>query len=148
MLLDLKIGPLQDYYKKAIKEYKEFIEDPDDQEITKQNKCCGDKMSPVKKDTVHTLLSKRLSAIRGAIDYHLQLLIFESKNADNDIDPEYLMFLNDDLKLQVLLSNDDILESRRERTKETILRMKGVTQSYNMFDTHLYKKASKMMEKI
>ena len=105
-------------------------------------------MKPVSKDTIHTLLSKRLSAIRGAIDYHLQLLIFESKNADNDIDPEYLMFLNDDLKLQVLLSNDDILESRRERTKETILRMKGVTQSYNMFDTHLYKKASKMREKI
>ena len=26
--------------------------------------------------------------------------------------------------------------------------MKGVTQSYNMFDTHLYKKASKMREKI
>lgn len=28
------------------------------------------------------------------------------------------------------------------------MRMKGVTQSYNMFDTHLYKKASKMREKI
>lgn len=26
--------------------------------------------------------------------------------------------------------------------------MKGVTQSYNMFDTHLYKSASKMREKI
>jgi hypothetical protein len=35
---------------------------------------------------------------------------------------------------------------RRDRTKETVMRMKGVTQSYNMFDTLLYKKANKMKE--
>jgi hypothetical protein len=105
-------------------------------------------MSPVTKEMVHSLLARRLATVRGAIDYHIQLLIMESKNSSTDIDLEKLSHLPDNLKLQVLIVNYQVLEARRDRTKETIMRMKGVTQSYNMFDTHLYKKASKMREKI
>jgi|TARA_B110001450_G_C17413953_1_gene396975 hypothetical protein len=75
------MGPLQDYYKKAMKEWKDFIEDPTDQDIKKQTvKCFGDNMAPVSKEMINKLLSRRVSSIRGAIDYHIQLLIMETKD--------------------------------------------------------------------
>ena len=58
------------------------------------------------------------------------------------------MKLPDNLKMKILIANDGALSARANRTKESITRMKGVTQSYNMYDTFLYKKASKMREKI
>jgi hypothetical protein len=43
--------------------------------------------------------------------------------------------LSYDNKLKLLIANEPILLERQSKTKEPILRMKGITQSYFMYDS-------------
>jgi len=52
------------------------------------------------------------------------------------------------LKLKLLIANEPILLERQKNTKEPILRMKGLTQSYFMYDSVTYQKANAMIKKL
>jgi len=55
-----------------------------------------------------------------------------------------LMSLSYEAKLQLLLANEmKLIQSKR--TSERKLRMKGITQSYHMYDSVLYKDSKKAM---
>lgn len=61
IIQDFKVGPLQDYYKKSLNEWLEFVENEHDQDIKKNDPCCfADKMDPVKKEMVRSYLARRL----------------------------------------------------------------------------------------
>ena len=56
--------------------------------------------------------------------------------------------LSYDNKLKLLIANEPVLLERQKNTGEPILRMKGITQSYYMYDSITYKKANAMMKRL
>ena len=56
--------------------------------------------------------------------------------------------LSDVAKIQVLQANEDKLGERKEKERRPILRMKGITQSYYMYDSLLYKNSKSALEEM
>jgi len=85
-------------------------------------------------------LARRRALVQARIDTHLQGLIALSGYAD----PFDLMSLSYEAKLELLLANEmKLIQSKR--ASERKLRMKGITQSYHMYDSVLYKDSKKAM---
>jgi hypothetical protein len=70
-----------------------------------------------------TLLGHRKAQIESVIDEHLKVLGFDQKSS---------AFMNYDDKLQYLLQKDN---EAKLKTKEDRLRMKGVTLSYDLYES-------------
>jgi len=83
----------------------------------------------------------------GVIDYYINLLCEEmDQGKSGQYLPEAYKNLPFDLKMKLLVSNEAILLERKERTHESFLRMKGITQSYYMYDSLTFKKCKEMMK--
>ena len=102
------------------------------------------------RETMHTMekhLIRRVSAQMGVIDYFITLLCQEmDQEASGGFLPGEYKELSYDNKLKILISNEPVLLERQKGTNEPILRMKGITQSYYMYDSITYKKANSMMK--
>ena len=85
----------------------------------------------------------------GAIDYHIDLICQEmDQNASGGYSPDQYKELSYENKLKLLIANEPILLERQKNTGENILRMKGITQSYYMYDSITFKKASAIKKEI
>jgi len=83
----------------------------------------------------------------GVIDYFITLLCQEmDQEASGGFLPGEYKELSYDNKLKILIANEPVLLERQKGTNEPILRMKGITQSYYMYDSITYKKANSMMK--
>lgn len=51
-------------------------------------------------------------------------------------------------KLKVIMLNEEDLLTRKERMRQHVLRMKGITQSYNIFDAPQYKALKPLMSEL
>lgn len=72
LLVDLKMGPLKDYYKKAFQEYKDFLKNP------------MNSVEPEDQTFMKSHLERRLAAVRGVIELHLNQLIEEKRENTNE----------------------------------------------------------------
>ena len=100
ILLDLKMGPLKDYYQKAYQEYMDFLKNP--MEV----------VEPDHQDDMKKHLERRLAAVRGVIDLQLNLLFQEVSFQGSQYQEQDLRELSDDLKLSLLITNADTLLAR------------------------------------
>tara|TARA_B110000285_G_scaffold207681_1_gene247258 strand:+ start:721 stop:975 length:255 start_codon:yes stop_codon:yes gene_type:complete len=83
----------------------------------------------------------------GVIDFHINLLCQEmDQEASGGFLPAEYKELPYDLKLKLLIANEPTLLERQKNTNEPILRMKGLTQSYFMYDSVTYQKANAMIK--
>ena len=115
-------------------------------------------------------MKKRLDNIKLTIDSHLELMMsgpyFKptatsvmafSAGDDPQKEPNPMIYNGFDLKklsytskIKTLQLNEPYLAQAKKATKENlpILRMKGITQSYYMYDSILYKNSKKALEQL
>ena len=143
ILTDFRIGPLNDKFNKSRKELNKF---------NKLKVMSPELFEGVNREMMHKMekhLNRRVSAQMGVIDYHINLLCQEmDQHGSGGYLPGEYKELSYDLKLKLLIANESILLERQKATKEAILRMKGLTQSYYMYDSVTYQKANAMIKKL
>ena len=84
-------------------------------------------------------LNRRVAAQMGVIDYYISILCKEmDQHASGGYLPGEYKDLSYDHKLMLLIANEPTLLERQKNTKEPMLRMKGLTQSYFMYDSVTY----------
>lgn len=83
--------------------------------------------------------TRRVAAQLGVIDYYINLLCKEmDQESSGGYLPAEYKELSYDNKLKLLIANEPLLLERQKNTKEAILRMKGITQSYFMYDSRTF----------
>lgn len=93
-------------------------------------------------------LTKRIDGISAVVDYHVKNLLEEQSEASPLMERQ-ILDLTTSKKLILLELNEGTLKDRyTANNKETCLRMKGITQSYFLYDSVLYKSLKSIVRQI
>ena len=100
-------------------------------------------------------LEKRVKDIKGTIDTHLSLLMNQVAGKGSSSKENPLMYDNFDFgtlsysaKVALLVSNETLLYEKKKKDRKPILRMKGITQSYYMYDSLPYKNSKQALDEM
>lgn len=96
-------------------------------------------------------LKKRIQSVKERIDKLVELALREAGSSHSTpMMHEGFDFgkLNTSLKYAVAVENSKLIARRIKAERMAIMRMKGVTQSYDMYDSQLYKKAKTVMKEM
>lgn len=96
------------------------------------------------------MMTKRMRWIETVIDRHVEQLITEASSKPK-FDKRYYDKIRDrsyDGKLQALMLSENDLMQRSERLQQMVLRMKGITQSYYLYDSAMYKPLKPLLMEI
>lgn len=140
ILSDLRIATLADKYRKSVVD----LNDVQKYEIRE-----GGMMDAELHGSLLEQLKKRLRWIEAVIDCHVQCLCDEEANGNKQVVKDLTedglttdKLKNDSTyeeKLAGLVLTEESLMAVKTRDKKAILRMKGITQSYFMYDSIVYK---------
>jgi len=127
MVKDFSLAALDKFYDRVQREYEDFQQiDVSQFPDAKVKSYCEDKMK------------KRIAYVNATILHHVKVLLFEVGTANEAA----LMALPPNEQLEVLLMNvQTILDSSK---LTNALRMKGINQSYSMFDAKMFDDAQIM----
>ena len=138
---DFRIGALQDKFSKADQELEDF-------------KCWEnnpEKVCPLTEDDrslMNQLLSMRTKSIADVVDWHVENLLNELRNEVTSDLASQIRNLRTGKKLILLELNQGTLRELYKRDKTPCLRMKGITQSYYMYDSVMYKNLKPIIKEI
>lgn len=140
---ELKLGPLYQFYMRSEREFK-MIKDLKEKDVPKD--IDNSMIAHMKKR-----LKQRVAYIKNRFDKHLELLMKEVNKSDNPFVYEGINLkkrLTTKSKYKLVQFNEVFLQRRKVKERANILRMKGITQSYYMYDSQLYKNSKSALDEI
>lgn len=143
LISELKMLSLFDLLKRSEKEYKDLRMIP----VEALPWDCDPKIL----EDAKTSYKKRIMAIHERIDNLVKITLKEA-GASHATPMMYDGFdyqkLPTTLKYAVAVENSKLIAKRIQAERMAILRMKGVTQSYDMYDSQLYRKAKQVYKEL
>ena len=137
------MGPLYQFYMRSEREFK-MIKDLKEKDVP--NDIDNSNIAHMKKR-----LKQRVAYIKNRFDKHLELLMKEVNKSENPFVYEGINLkkrLTTKSKYKLVQFNEVFLQRRKLKERANILRMKGITQSYYMYDSQLYKNSKSALEEI
>lgn len=147
---EIKFGPLYEYYKRSELEYRAL-------QGFKEDELPGEHMDNELIRKVRGRMKKRVEVIKNRFDQYLELMIQEVGREEPGkikvdkplyFDGHNLKKLTIQSKYQLLQQNEHIVQASKTRQNKNVMRMKGITQSYYIYDSEVYKTTRKALREI